>query len=284
MTAPVERLALLQAEIARITGYLQALPAQAWSCQSACEEWQVGDVVAHLTGGAEFYASNITRGLQGDTSPGPGRPPAGTGKAALVATAVAQRAIAERQSLGERLLSTFEAANAHLVQTLASLTPANCDTPCYHPGGIVPARNFADLRLKELIMHDWDIRSGLEPEAHLSTAVLPVILGTVAESLASGSLRWAFWPGERLAQPVRYRFVLTDADVPPPDVVVQGDSLRLEPAGESHADVTLQGDTETYVLCMYGRLQLADAIATGRLHVSGDQALATALSQWFKGI
>jgi predicted lipid carrier protein YhbT len=133
-------------------------------------------------------------------------------------------------------------------------------------------------------MHDWDIRSGLEPKAHLSPAVLPVILGTVADSLASGSLRWAFWPGEKLAQPVHYRFVLTDTDVTLPDVVVEGDSVRLAPAGKGHADVTLQGDAETYVLCLYGRLPMADAMASGRLRVTGDQALATALSQWFKGI
>jgi uncharacterized protein (TIGR03083 family) len=284
MTAPLERVTLLQAETERITRYLRALPSEAWSRQSACEAWQVRDVVAHMAGGAEFYASNVTRGLQGDTSPGPGRPPAGTGKAAMVSEAVAKRAIASRESLGEQLLATFEAANAHLNHLLATLPPEQQDTPCYHPGGIVPARNFADLRLKELSMHDWDIRSRLEPEAHISPAALPIILGAVADSLASGSLRWAFWPGERLTQPVRYRFALTDANVPQPDVVVEGDGMRLEPAGESRADVTLQCDAETYVLCMYGRVQLDAAMRTGQVRVTGDPALVTAFSQWFKGI
>jgi uncharacterized protein (TIGR03083 family) len=284
MTAPGERITLLHTETERIKRYLHALPPEAWDRQSACDQWQVRDVVAHLAGGAEFYASNITRGLQGDTEPAAGRPPAGSGKAAMVSDAVARRAIAARESLGDQLLITFDTANDHLNHLLASLTPDNCDTPCYHPGGIVPARNFADLRLKELSMHDWDIRSGIEPEAHLSPAVLPVILGALATSLASGSMRWAFWPGERLSQPVRYRFVLTDADVPQPDLVVEGDHLRLEPAGDTPADVTLQGDAETYVLLMYGRVKLAAALASGRLHVTGDQAQARALSQWFKGI
>lgn len=284
MTTPMERIQLLQTETERITRYLHALPPEAWSRQSACDAWQVRDVVAHLAGGAEFYTSNVTRGLQGDTSPGPGRPPAGTGKAAMVSDAVARRAIASRESLGDQLLHTLDTANDHLNRLLASLTPANWDTPCYHPGGIVPARNFADLRLKELIMHDWDIRSSIEPAAHLSPAVLPVILGALADSLASGSIRWAFWPGERLAQPVRYRFVLTDASVPQPDLVVAGDQVRLEPAGVTPADVTFQCDAETYVLCMYGRVQLDAAVTTGRLRVIGEQALATALSQWFKGI
>ena len=69
-----ENVALLHAEAERITNYLTHLPAEAWTQPSTCGAWQVRDVVAHLVGVAEFYAGNITRGLEGDTAPPQGRP------------------------------------------------------------------------------------------------------------------------------------------------------------------------------------------------------------------
>ena len=52
----------------QLTQYLQTLSAEAWCHPSACEAWEVRDVVGHLTGGAQVYAEAISRGLQGDHS------------------------------------------------------------------------------------------------------------------------------------------------------------------------------------------------------------------------
>ena len=64
-----DRVKVLQSESERITQYLHALPPEALSKPSACTEWQVQDVIAHLIGVAETYASSVSRGLQGDTAP-----------------------------------------------------------------------------------------------------------------------------------------------------------------------------------------------------------------------
>jgi predicted lipid carrier protein YhbT len=48
--------------------------------------------------------------------------------------------------------------------------------------------------------------------------------------------------------------------------------------------VTFRCDTETYVLLVYGRLPLDDAMRSGRLVVEGDRELALAFGQWFRGI
>ena len=74
MASAADRVTLLQKESTRLTHYLHALPQEAWSRPSACAQWQVQDVVAHLVGGAELYAGSISRGLRGDTSPPEGRP------------------------------------------------------------------------------------------------------------------------------------------------------------------------------------------------------------------
>ena len=78
-----DRVKVLQSESERIKQYLHALPPEALSKPSACTQWQVQDVIAHLVGVAETYANSVSRGLQGDTGPLPGRLPAGQATAAL---------------------------------------------------------------------------------------------------------------------------------------------------------------------------------------------------------
>ena len=49
------RIRLVHAESERLTHYLGTLSPDAWHHPSACAGWEVGDVVAHLTRGAEAY-------------------------------------------------------------------------------------------------------------------------------------------------------------------------------------------------------------------------------------
>jgi hypothetical protein len=83
---------------------------------------------------------------------------------------------------------------------------------------------------------------------------------------------------------VRYRFVVTGLGPRQPDLVVDGNTVRMEDTGEAQPQVTFRCDTETYVLLVYGRLPLDTAINSSRLVVAGDRALATAFGQWFRGI
>jgi uncharacterized protein (TIGR03083 family) len=279
-----ERLRILREESARLEGYLGALPPEAWTKPTACARWQVQDVVAHLVGVAEFYAGNIARGLKGETSPPAGRAPAGESTGASSAESIAERSIAARKALGDRLLASFAASGRHLTETVAGLTAEERKTPCYHPGGIVAAQNFIELRLKEMGVHEWDIRAGLEPVARMSTATFPAILATISESIASGSLRWAFWSGPDATRPIRYRFRVTGPGPSKSDVVIDGRTVRMEDPGATPAQVTFACDTETYILLVYGRLDLEAAIRSGRLRVEGDAQLARAFGQWFRGI
>ena len=284
MTMHENRVKVLRSELERVRGYLAALPEIAWSQQSACDLWQVRHVVAHLSGVSEFYATTVGRGLEGDTSAPEGRPDPGTATGASSGDRIAQGAIANAEMLGDQLLASLTERDNQLVSVLAGLAPDNLETPCYHPGGIVPAGNFIDLRLKELALHEWDIRSPLNPEAGLSRECLPSIMILLANSLASGSLPWAFWPGPSLSDPVRYRF---DVTLPVPmrvDIAVSGDKVRLEDAEEGNADVTFRCDTEAFLLLTNGRISPALAIAAGRLEAEGDSEVAAGFGQWFKGI
>lgn len=279
-----DRVTLLQSESARISTYLHTLSPDVWERPSACTDWQVRDVVAHLARVGEFYARSAARGLQGNHSAPAGGTPAGMGSAMTGSHSLAQRVIAERERLGDRVLTVYDAADDQLNGLLAGLNQQDRAKPCYHPGGIVPAENFIDLRLKELTLHEWDIRSRLEPNAHLSSANLPAILTNIADSIASGSIPWAFWPGPKLSAPIRYSFAVTGPVLYRTTLIVAGDRVDIEKTGDATADVTFQCDTEAFVLMMYGRLSLEAALDNGRVVIVGDRSLAIEWSQWFKGI
>jgi hypothetical protein len=109
-------------------------------------------------------------------------------------------------------------------------------------------------------------------------------LELIATSRTSGFLDWAFRPGAQLPTPVRYRFEVTGArSSHRVDIVVEGEQARLEAAGDTPASVTFHCNPETYVLVMYGRLSLEAARTGGRLRIEGEQAVAEAFGQWFKG-
>jgi uncharacterized protein (TIGR03086 family) len=261
METLVDRVALVRAELARLTQALHALPADAWHQPSACTQWQIQDVVAHVTGAAEFYIDTLSRGLQGDPAPSAGFPAAGTVNAAAMS----------------------EATLTRLHALLAEVGPHDWERPCYHPWRLMPVRQFLAMTLQELVLHGWDIRSRVAPEASLAPESLPALLELIATSRTSGFLTWAFCPGPRLSTPVRYRFEVTGTVPSRVDIVVEGDHVSMGEGGDMSASVTFYCDPETYVLVMYGRRSLEAARAMGRLRVEGDQALLMAFGQWFKG-
>jgi uncharacterized protein (TIGR03083 family) len=279
METPATRVQLVQTESERLGQYLHSLSPDAWSRPSACHRWAVRDVVGHLIMGAELYRSTVFRGLHKNVVPLEGFPAAGTVNAASASAFLDQVSVARRESLGDHLLSTFNATNGQLNRLLASLGLHEWETPCYHPAGLLAAQTFVDLRLTELVMHGWDIRSRLEPEAHLLPASLPTFLDVLAVAVG-----WAFWPGARDATPVRFRFEMTDTVPTRRDIVVEGNQARMEAVGAARANVTYRCATETFVFLMYGRLTPQDAIADGRMTLDGEEAWVTAFAQWFRGV
>ena len=279
--ALTQRVTLVRTEAERLQDYLGTLSPAAWYRASACAGWEVSDVVAHLTRGAEAYVEWITRGLHGDTAPPPRSPAADTENTAARSAHRAQRAIAIRISLSDQLFPTFQACTAQFTAFLEGLTTQDWERPCYHPTGLHPARRFVDLYISELAMPGWDIRSQLEPVAHLSDESLPVFLDLVP-NLNLG--RWTFRPGPRLPGFSRYRFVLTDGVSHVYDIVVTGDQAWLAQARTDTAHSTCQSNTETFVLLMFGRLSLPVAIAEGRMCMEGNRESITAFAQWFRGV
>ena len=270
MTSSPDRVRLLRSETQRFHEYLSTLPDEAWSQQSACERWQVDDVVAHLTGAVDMYAGNMSRGVQGDASPPEGAGPTGTGDLAARLEANTQRTITLKESLGKDLLPTFGARCDDLDRLLASFGPQDFEKPCYHPAAILSLRTFIDLRITEVVVHEWDIRSKLEPGTQISPQGLPAVLDLIPGFLVGRLFR----PGSGLSNTVRYRWNLTGAVPGSHDIVVENGQARMEPAGTSVPNVTFGCDASDFALLAYGRIDFEKAVSDGRISVQGDRELA----------
>jgi uncharacterized protein (TIGR03083 family) len=277
MDEMARRVSLIQGLTERLKEFLGALPTEAWELPSACELWQVRDVVAHLTGGAERQIESMARGLRGDASP---PPTFASMDAATMSAHNARRDIALRERLGEGLLATFAARYDELEELLARFGPQDWVKSCWHARRkVLAAREYVDLRIQELAIHDWDIRWAIESEPHLDAESVPLLL-----EVAPTWLGMSFRPGPRLPSPLVYRFDVTGKPSRRHLVVVAGDSFRVIPGSEAEADVVLRCDSETYLLLVCGRLRAAGAVAEGRLAVAGDARLVEQFQEWFGGL
>jgi len=279
MESPEERVNIAITESERLKEYLGSLPTEAWIKPSACDRWEVRDVVAHMAWIAENYTERIHRSLQGDSLIPEGQPDPNA-YAASFAPGNAQTAISRRESVGDQVFSDFVQRNDELNRLMTTLGPDDWHKPHYYASiGIEPMRYRPDLWISELAVHGWDIRSGLNPEAHLSDESLPATVDITTLAIP----RWAFSPSSRLPAPLRYRWELTGPGARNSDFIVEGDKADTEPAGTGKADVTFDCDTETFVVVGLGRLRIDTAIATNRLSVQGDNKLALDFEHWFTG-
>ena len=268
MTTSEELAALVSSESARLLEYFRGLSASDWQTQSACEAWNNADVVAHMTIAVDMFSANIERGANGDSSPPEGMgPPQETDLEARMA-ANATRTVAMRESLGDTLVDAFAQNCEKLGALMAGMGPDDWGKQCYHPAAYLSVREYLILRLAEMSVHEWDIRSRLEGSAKLPEAVA----ATIPELMPGFVVGRLFQPGAGIAAESRFRFNLTDGGSY--DIVAGGGVPMMEDSTGDAADVTFSCSGSTFTLLAYGRLTVEGAVASGDITVEGDRALA----------
>ena len=268
MATSEELAALVSSESARLLEYFKGLSPSDWEAQSACEAWNNADVVAHMTMAVDMFSGNIERGANGDSTPPEGMgPPEETDLAGRMA-ANAARAVAMREGLGDTLVEAFGQNCERLAALLARMGPDDWEKRCYHPAAYLSVRRYLILRLAEMSIHEWDIRSGLEGSAKLPDAVAAAL----PELLPGFVVGRFFLPGSEITSPSRFRFNLTDGGSH--DIVAGGGELRMEDSTSDAADVTFSCSASTFALLAYGRITVEGAVASGDITVEGDRALA----------
>ena len=262
----------------RIEDFLGALSAEDLARPSACEGWTVADVVGHLIERGAPLPNQIERGLAGDLSPTPrftDDPPISEDQ---FRRDLDRRAVELRQELGDGLLAEFARVNGEFDRVLTLVQPEDWDKLCYHRLRPETVRSKADIRIAELAMHEWDMRWAFDPEAKLAEDSLPGLV------YASGrAVRRAFRPDPTRSGPVRYRFSLTGSTVSAVDVVLapEGASFEIEAPGEP--DVAVACSSATYTMVIFGRWNLRDVVADGRLIAERGERLVDEFVNAFVG-
>ena len=259
-------------------------PAAALNGPSACSEWDVGTVAAHLAGGAVRQREAMLRALDGE-----GGAPAGESARPSPDQVQQSNAVNNAQlraDFGDALLDNFQAEYEALDQTLQAWT--DWSIGCWHRRrGTISASSYLDLRIQELVIHDWDMRSGGAGQGDLD--------GDGAVALLPASEMWyqlCFRPTAPLTTPFVYRMDI-GADGGAAlrhDVIVTGDSFSVvEPAAQRAAQLTIRCDAGAYLLCLYNRVDWNTAKRAGRVRVS--QTADTIahvglrnLGRWFGGL
>ena len=277
MTDIEHRVAVAKGLAADIRKSLGELTPEQWELPSACAEWQVQDVVSHLIGGADRQAGSMERGRSGDSNAPAGFIPQ---VAEERSTSNALRDIERRYQLEGRLLEAFDTSYEDLFQQFEEMANLSWDTLCWHASsGPMTADAYVGLRIQELAIHGFDIRSAFQSNAGLDPLCVPVLLDMTPRWLGM-----CFRPTRRLANPVVYGF---DVDSWKARLTVTGDGFKMDLKTAQHtqdADLTLSATGEQYLLFTYGRLTAADGMHLGRLAVTGEMAHLDQFEVWFKGL
>ena len=278
----VDKVALIRRLSGDIHRRLAAGTAAALDGPSACSEWDVGTVAAHLAGGAVRQREAMLRGLAGEGGPPDDGAPS-TPDQVQQSNAVNNAQM--RAELGDGLLDNFQQRYQELDEMLRGWS--DWSIGCWHRRrGTMPAGSYVDLRIQELVIHDWDMRSGGTGDGELDAEG--------ARALLPASEMWhelCFRPTAALTTPVVYRFEIgDDGGELCHDVVVTGDAYAIEPCSDDRRpELTVRCDAGTYLLCLYNRVDWNAAKRAGRLRVSqtADTIAHVALrnfGRWFGGL
>ena len=268
------RLARFEAE--RLGQYLGSLSPEGWNHSTACDLWQVGDLVGHLVWIGQFYVTFITRALAGDVTPPPGSPRDERYAGLPPEDFYDLTAKEYRDFHGNQILPTFVRRYEALSQVMESLAPDDYEKPCFYHSGNRPVWTLADLTVQELAIHAWDIQSRTQPGTPLSPESQAVLLDRVVQRPQP-----AIALDQAAGGSARIRLQLSGAVDRAYDFNLTPDSTQIQVADDAPAAATLSCDTETFILALYRRLSFADALEEGRIALSGDENIARAFAQAF---
>jgi len=251
-------------EYKRLAAWFRTFPEEDWKRPTRCPEWSAAEVVGHLAFGADFFASVVRNGLNGDL----GLPFGAKNREEFMK--LREGKAKEIAALApEALVDRFEGQTGEVHALFASLSPEDYEKPAWHRRTIFPIRRFIFARLNEFILHEWDIRD--DPGAPLVQASLPVAAANLRQHCP---LFYEIDPVEDLLG--TFGFVLTDTGAAWAMRVAGGMTDDLGP-GVHLADATFSATASDMMLLMSGRAPLEEREKEGRLRIEGDEAKARAI-------
>jgi len=249
----------LRSEYEQLASHLRSLDADALAAPTACEGWTAADVAAHLAWNARLYVRSLDMGLAGEVPPP--APPASGGAPKITPDFVRDRSIEVRKKLGDGVLDSFDEHNARFIDMLDGLDPAMRDTLTVpFLNDTFPLRRLIGLRINEVALHSWDVRSPTDSQAALIEDA----------GLASIEL-WRDTVQRRLRPGPETRIRIDPAGGEAFDMTAGEAPTIGPPSGDP--DATLAGTASAVALFLSGRASL-DALELGGDHAAAESFAA----------
>ena len=254
----------IDSERVRLATYFRTLGADDWKKETYCPDWNASQIVGHLTLGAQFYASTVGNGLEGNH----GFPLGASDREEFMALRTSS--MDEIAALdGDTLVDRFDEDTRKVISLFRSLGPKDYEKTAWHRRGILPIPYFVIQRIYEFSLHEWDILN--EPGAPLH----PAALDQAADNLRL-RIPMTYNTNPDLKLEGRFRFETTDTGH------VWAMSIENEKASalseaEGEFDVSLFAPASDMILMATGRADIDAKEATGAFRIEGETAKARAL-------
>ena len=171
-----ENIQIIRALSNDLAGFLYTLPEDVWRdadvYASACDRWNMADVVAHLIDVANTFTLSIERAVSGNASP-----PMGNRK--LSSDEWIESIISLRDAYGEDLFPEFNTACLRFNRLIMELEPDQYELPAWHPFRVMTVERLIELRAMELAVHGWDVRYGIDRSAAINPVAIQFLKGWV---------------------------------------------------------------------------------------------------------
>jgi len=240
--------------------YLRSLSPEAWSGPTACTEWNMRDLAGHIVGEAVWFP-NLVRGA---TRSEPLYP----------AQLYEDLKVLPAGELVDRLMSAAYEVRSAIAEATADQLQQQVDMGFTK----MPIWRASHVSANEAVVHNWDVRAGLDPAATIPTPW--------AQTLALGAIELARLIVSRRGSrqgPGTYLLQVGDG-VGPVTVVARNGDVSVDRGNISTPDVTLHLTADQYIRVLEGRLDLTRAMQSREVAVNGDPARAKALNLIFPGI
>jgi uncharacterized protein (TIGR03083 family) len=258
---------IVQEEAAAMAADWRSRDDAAWEAPTACREWRVRDVAAHVTDGAERAVVVARAGLAGEPVP-------------QYDTAERRRRHAALRGLpGAELADRLQRDLAAVFQALDGVPAATLHgTVVPMGGGPHTLAQFADQRLVETGLHAWDIRAGGNPDAIL------------APETAAAIIDFVLWRVPRLAHGAdahgaapRYLCELEGPGGGPVTLAIGQGGVAASRTRDAGEGATLTLPVEAFIRLVWGRLDLPRALDRGVVRTAVPRDDMLALSALFPG-
>jgi uncharacterized protein (TIGR03083 family) len=208
---------------------------------SAASEWDIAQVLSHLGSGAEIMTATVRAALDG--TPGP--------EGDFNQSVWDRWNAASRREQADGFLEKNEALTA-LYESLDDAQRSELRVKLGYLPEPVDVATIARMRLSELTLHSWDVRSGVDDKATLAPEAVVELLQSSGDLLA-----WISKPAELNGEYSVIQVNLTD---PAKQLTLHLNdpvSLDLAPADNPDGTLTLPG--EAWLRLISGRLTAESA-------------------------